>query len=110
MVALGLCVGLALEGKIPVFYSISTFAIYRPFEVIRNYLHHEQISVKIVGSGQDKDYEKDGYSHWDLESRDILKHLKIKTYYPDLALVDDMNKLFREFLYNGKPSFMALKK
>jgi len=28
----GICVGLALQGKIPVFYSITNFTLYRPFE------------------------------------------------------------------------------
>ena len=30
---IGIAVGLALEGKIPVVYSITTFLLYRPFEV-----------------------------------------------------------------------------
>ena len=46
---LGAAVGMALEGKIPVVYSISPFVLYRPFEWIRNYLHNENIGVKLVG-------------------------------------------------------------
>ena len=34
MVALGACVGMAMEGKKPFFYSITPFALYRPFEKI----------------------------------------------------------------------------
>jgi transketolase len=45
---MGAAVGLALEGKIPVVYSISPFVLYRPFEWIRNYLNHENINVKLV--------------------------------------------------------------
>src|SRR4051812_40784500 len=54
--AVGVSVGLAINNKIPIFYSITTFLLYRPFETIRNYLHHEKIPVKLVGSGRDKDY------------------------------------------------------
>ena len=43
---IGMGVGLAMEGKIPVCYSITPFVLYRPFEFIRNYLHHEQIGLK----------------------------------------------------------------
>src|SRR3990167_9799062 len=61
---MGIAVGLALEGKIPVVYSITTFLLYCPFETIRNYINHEQIPVKLVGSGRDRDYAHDGFSHW----------------------------------------------
>ena len=63
-VGMGICVGLALEGFIPIAYSITTFLLYRPFEVIRNYIDHEKIPVRLVGSGRDKDYAHDGFSHW----------------------------------------------
>jgi transketolase len=56
MAMMGMGVGLAMEGKIPYVYSITPFAIYRPFEMIRNYLDHEQIPVNIIGGGRDKDY------------------------------------------------------
>src|SRR3990167_5924344 len=49
--------GLALEGKIPFVYSITTFLLFRPFEVLRTYVNHEKIPIKLVGSGRDKDYE-----------------------------------------------------
>ena len=43
---MGIACGLALEGKIPVVYSIGTFLIYRPFEIIRTYINYENIPVK----------------------------------------------------------------
>ena len=58
--AVGIAVGLALEGKIPFFYTIPNFLIYRPFEWIRNYIDHEQIPVKLISGGQGKDYLEDG--------------------------------------------------
>src|SRR3990167_6304737 len=50
--AADICVGLALEGKIPFFYSITTFLLYRPFETLRTYVNHEQIPIKLAGSGR----------------------------------------------------------
>ena len=55
---LGAAVGLATEGFIPIVYSITPFVLYRPFELLRNYLHHENISVKLVSS--DRDWETNG--------------------------------------------------
>src|SRR4030042_6614103 len=53
--ATGLAVGLALEDKVPFLYSITPFLIYRPFELIRNYINYENIPVKLIGSGRDFD-------------------------------------------------------
>lgn len=69
---MGICVGLSLEGKIPIFYSITPFAIFRPAETIRNYVSHESIPVKIVGSGRDGDYTHDGFSHWAWDDRKFM--------------------------------------
>jgi transketolase len=72
MAMMGAAIGLAMEGKIPYVYSITPFAIYRPFEMIRNYLDHENISVNIIGGGRDKDYGYLGFSHWSHDDKKIM--------------------------------------
>ena len=75
--------GMAMEGKIPVVYSITPFLLYRPFEVIRNYLDHEEIPVKLVGGGRDRDYGYLGFSHWAEDDRLIMSNfLNIKSEWP----------------------------
>jgi transketolase len=104
---MGMASGLAMDGKIPIVYSITPFAIYRPFEFIRNYLHHEQIPVKILGGGRDKDYGYLGFSHWAEEDIDILSVLNnIKLYKPK----EFSTNIFKEFLYNNCPSYLNLSK
>lgn len=76
LAGLGICVGLAMENKLPYFYSITPFALYRPFEIIRNYLDHECIKVNIVGGGRDKDYGYLGFSHWAEEDKQIMSCFK----------------------------------
>lgn len=73
--ALDISVGLALEGKVPFVYSITPFLLYRGFESIRNYIGNEQIPVKLIGGGRDKDYEHDGFSHWAQEDMAVLSAL-----------------------------------
>lgn len=73
---MGAAVGMALEGKIPFVYSITPFLIYRPYELIRNYLDHEKISVKLIGGGRDRDYGNLGFSHWAEEDKECLKPFK----------------------------------
>ena len=69
---LGMACGMAMEGKLPFVYSITPFAIYRPFEFIRNYVDHEKLPVKIIGGGRDKDYGYLGFSHWAEEDKLVM--------------------------------------
>lgn len=62
--AVAMGIGMAMEGKIPFVYSITPFLLWRPAELIRNYLDHENIPVKLIGSGRNQDYEHDGFSHY----------------------------------------------
>ena len=106
---MGAACGLALEGKIPVVYSIGTFLIYRPFEIIRTYINHENIPVKLISSGRGKDYSHDGISHW---MEDLKIHLdafsNIKQYWPsDKEEIPDMMK---DILNNNSPCFLSLKR
>lgn len=59
----GMAVGMAQEGKLPIAYSITPFLLYRPFEIIRNYINWEKTKVILVGAGRGKDYSHDGHSH-----------------------------------------------
>lgn len=58
-------VGMTLMGKIPVVYTITPFLLYRPYESILQYVDRERLPVKMIGSGTEKDYKDDGFSHWD---------------------------------------------
>lgn len=78
-----IAVGLALEGKIPVVYSITPFLLYRPFETLRTYVNYEEIPVIMIGSGRDKDYAHDGFSHYAGDDYLFLEHLaNINTEWP----------------------------
>jgi len=104
---LGAACGMALEGKVPVVYSITPFLLYRPFEWIRNYLNNEKIPVKLVGGGRDKDYGYLGFSHWAEEDIKILSEFdNIKLYKPSTPEI----KIFKRMLYNNKPSYLNLKR
>ena len=60
----GVAVGLAQAGKIPLCYTLTSFLLYRPFEMLRNYVGVARTPIKLIGSGRDKDYGVDGYMHW----------------------------------------------
>ena len=106
---MGLGVGLALEGKVPFVYSITTFLLYRPFETIRNYINREKIPIRLVASGRDKDYEVDGFSHWSEDARYFLDGLpNIKQYWPNEK--EEIPELVEEMTTNNKPCFISLRR
>lgn len=105
----GVGIGLALENKISIVYSITSFLLFRPFETIRNYIHHEKIPVKLIGSGRNKDYLHDGISHWAMEDKQTMKILKnIKSYWPKNTT--EIEKLVNLMLKDNKPYYINLKR
>ena len=108
-VMLDIGIGLALEGNIPIVFSITPFLLYRPFESIRNYINRENIPVKLVGSGRNKDYYVDGFSHWAEEDKDVMMIFKnICAFWPETN--EEIPSLVREMITNNRPCYINLKK
>ena len=107
--AMGMAVGLALEGYKPFVYSITTFLLYRPFEWIRNYINGEKIPVRLVGSGRDKDYHVDGFSHDATDAPTFLHHFRnIEAYYPKEK--EDIPQFVERMVTQDRPSFISLRR
>lgn len=106
---IGIAIGLALQNKIPFVYSITSFLIYRPFETIRNYMHHEKIPIRLVGVGRDKDYEHEGISHWAEEDKKIMQILNnIEARWPDSN--EEIPALVEEMVNKDKPWYINLQR
>tara|TARA_R110000823_G_scaffold270166_3_gene389826 strand:+ start:321 stop:803 length:483 start_codon:yes stop_codon:yes gene_type:complete len=104
---LGAASGMAMEGKIPFVYSITPFLLYRPFEFIRNYLDHEQIPVKLIGGGRDRDYGKLGFTHWAEDDRRIMDCFdNIDVYHPEQE--QELRGILDILVENDKPSYLNL--
>jgi transketolase len=105
----GMAVGMALEGKIPIVYSITPFLLYRPFEIIRNYMNYEKIPVKLIGGGRSRDYGVAGFTHWAEEDESIMNVFSnINIYYPKTE--EELKSDFLSFVYNSNPAYMNLRK
>lgn len=105
----GVGVGLALEGKIVICYSITPFLLYRPFETIRNYVNREKIPVILVGGGRDRDYLDDGFSHWCEEDKRVMRIFKnIKSYWPETK--EEIPPLLTKIIKSKKPTYLNLRK
>jgi transketolase len=104
---IGVGIGLSYTGKIPVCYSITPFLLGRPFEMIRNYVNHEKVPVKLIGGGRDQDYSHDGFTHHANDDMDILYSfeniVKVK------SDIFDENEL-RNHILSQNPVYINLKR
>lgn len=79
-IMIGMSAGLAQRGWRPFVYTIATFALYRPFEFIRDDLCYQNLPVTIVGIGGGRSYTTLGATHHaqeDIGLATLLPNLKI---------------------------------
>lgn len=100
-------IGLALNGKTAIAYTITPFLIYRPFESLRTYINHEKIPVKLVGAGRDKDYSHDGISHWSTDDKKVMKLFSnINSFWPKTQ--EDLDQIYPQFFDQVTPIYLNL--
>ena len=64
---IGIAAGMALRGMRPFCYTISTFALYRPFEMVRDDLCYQNLPVTVIGMGAGLIYSTLGATHHTME-------------------------------------------
>ena len=104
---IGVGIGMAEEGLIPVCYSMSSFLLYRPFELLRNYVNYEQVPIKLLGSGRDKDYSHDGITHWAHDDEEVLSSLPNIDVYKPADLVE-LEEDFLDWINSSSPAYLNL--
>lgn len=106
---LGVGVGLSLVGKIAFCYSITPFLLWRPAEIIRNYVNKESVPVKMIGSGREHDYESDGFSHYAGDDYKLLECFEnIHCRWPGTK--EEIPNLVDEMINNPLPYYLNLKR
>ena len=60
---IGVAAGMAIRGLRPFVYTIATFALYRPFEFVRDDLAYQSLPVTVVGMGSGLNYSTLGSTH-----------------------------------------------
>lgn len=71
----GIAAGMALRGLRPFCYTIATFALYRPFEMVRVDLCYQNLPVTIVGMGTGTVYSTLGGTHLTQEDISIARSI-----------------------------------
>lgn len=62
-IMIGLCAGMSLRGLKPFAYTIATFTLFRPFEMVRDDLCYQNLPVTVVGIGGGVTYNTLGSTH-----------------------------------------------
>lgn len=64
---IGIAAGMALRGMRPFCYTIATFALFRPFEMVRVDLAYQNLPVTVIGMGAGVIYSTLGGTHHTME-------------------------------------------
>ncbi len=99
-VMIGLCAGLALRGMRPFAYTIATFTLFRPYEMIRDDICYQNLPVTLVGMGAGTIYANLGGTHLAQEDISIAKSL------PNMSIIapSDPNELKEAVKYCANKS------
>src|SRR5208337_1210684 len=74
-IMIGLCAGMALRGLRPFAYTIATFSVFRPYEMIRDDLCYQDLPVTVVGIGGGVTYSTLGGTHHAMEDVALMTSL-----------------------------------
>lgn len=66
-IMIGMCAGMAMRGLRPFALSIATFALFRPYEFVRDDLCYQGLPVTVVGVGGGMTYSQLGGTHHAME-------------------------------------------
>lgn len=66
-IMIGMCAGMAQRGLRPFAYTIATFALFRPYEMVRDDLCYQNLPVTVVGIGGGVTYSTLGGTHHAME-------------------------------------------
>ena len=107
---ISMCAGLAMRGYKPFAYTISSFAIFRPFEMVRIDVAYQNLPVVIVGMGAGTVYSTLGSTHGTIEDISIIRCLpnfKILNPCDPLELEECLKYLCKK---NKSPTYLRIGK
>jgi transketolase len=80
-IMIGMCAGMAMRGLRPFAYTIATFALFRPYEFVRDDLCYQGLPVTVVGVGGGVTYSTLGATHHAMED------VAVATAMPNLRVI-----------------------
>jgi transketolase len=103
---IGVAAGMAMEGFIPVVYSITPFILERPFELIKICIDQQNLHVILVGYD---DYPTQGPTHKAINPKVMISLFEnIKGYFPKNSL--ETKEALIDAIKLNHPAFIGLKR
>ncbi|MBF0299226.1 MAG: transketolase [Oligoflexia bacterium] len=104
----GMAAGMAMNGLIPVVYSIVNFLFFRALEQIRNDVVLQKLNVKFIGTGANNYFKFLGPSHCcEQDDKKICKLIGLKLYDPYRGQCDFKN-LFAQWILDKAPAYIRV--
>lgn len=107
---IGIAVAYTYEGYTVICYTITPFLLYRPFEMIRNYVNHEKLPIKLVGCGRDRDYSHDGITHWAEDDETVVRNCFPAIGFNKPKQEEFTSDYLKRILESGKPEYLNLRR
>ena len=82
---IGIAAGMALQGLRPFCYTIATFSLFRPYEMVRVDLGYQNLPVTIIGMGAGVVYSTLGGTHHSMEDISIASSIPNMTEWEKLG-------------------------
>lgn len=101
----GIASGMAMQGIIPIVYTITPFLLERPFEVVKLNVCQQKQNVKLVSYG---DYPDLGPTHITSDLVGLCACIKLKLYCP--TTVEECISNLKQIMSEVTPSFLYLQK
>lgn len=104
-----ICVGLALSGFKPYFYSMIPFVLFRPYEMIRNGVVLHNANVKILGVKGGPSYKMLGFSHnltHENEDFNLCDNIGLEWHFPQEN--DQVRTIIETTYLDNRPCYIRL--
>ncbi len=105
----GIAAGMAMNGLIPIVYSIVNFLAFRSIEQIRNDVLLQGLNVKFISTGVNDYFKFLGKSHTcDQDDKKIMDLIGMKVYDPYESDDVDFDKMINEWLLDSKAGYFRV--
>lgn len=105
----GVAAGLAIEGFLPILYTITPFLTSRAFEQIRLDICYPKLKVVIVGTGAGLSYSRLGPTHHSLEDLALMQSLpNLDIFCPGDNI--ELEKILPKIIQTSNPCYIRLGK
>ena len=104
---IGVAAGLAMSGKIPFVYTITTFVTVRCYEQIKDDVCYNNANVKLVGIGSGVSYGTMGSTHHSLEDIAVMRALPNMVIFSPSDPLEVEETIFAAMKYIG-PTYIRL--